>query len=448
MTNLALDCRQTRKEKLVEVPSGSTDWKSMRKENREFSRIEVSWPSTISTSWGSMDGEIRNISLDGALVHCRGLPNLEETLHLDIRLPDQQRLSATAKIVRLDMGDYDSDSLSYGLAVRFLELCDDARRLLGSVICQCPATSAEEENSADFSANFHTQLEESNLIVETLIRCFDEKGNFDSELFLNQTDVLKSHHERVFHLLLKYLKKAENRKSRVSLINCIPAFYDRIDCARSIVSIPLTEFCHQSDRIHYSDRNMLMLATQLLRHYRKEGGLEIETTPEELLLVRKGLRADTVELAKDTLAGLDNQIRSKISIINRLLIASLSRPYPNNSNNFSLRFIIALLREFNILLSLIGGDHAKIFIREQAFFLSNPNSPIYKHPSNKKHHDVILGLLRISIKGYLRLLDGNDGEYDHLRALRRQIDILSLASEEARKLLLRRLSGLIETQLR
>jgi len=448
MTNLAIDSRQTRKEKLVELPPGSNDWKGMRKENRELSRIEVSWPSTISTSRGSIDGEVRNVSIDGAFLHCRELPNLEENLHLNIRLPDQQHLSATAKIVRLDMGDYTKDRLSYGLAVRFVDLCDDSRRLLESAICQCPATNAEEDNPADFSANFHTQLEESNLIVETLLRCFDEKGNFDSELFLNQTDLLKSHHERVFHLLLRYLKKAENRKSRVSLINSIPVFYDRIDCARSIVRIPLTEFCHQSSRIHYSDRNMLMLATQLLRHYRKEDGLEIETTPEELLLVRKGLRTDTVELAKETLAGLDNQIRSKLSIINRYLIASLSQPYPNNTNNFSLRFIISLLREFNILLSLIGGDHAKIFIREQAFFLSNPNSPIYKHPSNKKHLDVILGLLRINIKGYLRLLDGDDGEYDHLRSLRSRIDILSLASEEARKLLLRRLSGLIETQLR
>ena len=440
--------RKTPNEKTSVVVSRTADWKDKCKDDREHSRIEVTWPSSISTSSGSIDGELRNISLGGALFLCRELPNLEDTFALDILAPKQQSLNTTARIVRLDVCDHDCDSLSFRLAVRFAELGDVARKLLCSAISDPLTANVDEEHCEDISTSFHTQLEESNLIVETLYRCFNDKGDFEPESFLNQTDSLKSHHERVFHLLLRYLKEAENRKSRVSLVNSIPVFYDQINSARSIVRILLAEFCNQARSIHYADRNMLMLGTQLLRHYRKEDGMQIETTPEEVLLVREGLRGDTVELARETLAELNRQIRDKLSVINRTLISSLSQPYPTNSNSFSLRFIIALLREFNILMALIGGPQAKTIMREQAFFLSNPKSNIYKNPSNKQHHDIILGLLRINIKGYLRLLDGELEEYDHLKALKSRIDSLSLGSEEARKLLLRRLAGLIENHLR
>ena len=118
----------------------------MRKENRERSRIEVFWPSTISTTLDSIDGEIKNISLDGAFVDCRKLPNLEEIFRLDILIPEQQHLSTIARIVRLDICDHDYDSLSYGLAVRFVEICDDDRRLLDSTISHCLTVNSEPEH--------------------------------------------------------------------------------------------------------------------------------------------------------------------------------------------------------------------------------------------------------------------------------------------------------------
>ena len=99
-------------------------------------------------------------------------------------------------------------------------------------------------------------------------------------------------------------------------------------------------------------------------------------------------------------------------------------------------------------MALIGGPQAKTILREETFFLSNPKSCIYNQPSNRKYHDVILGLLRTSVKSYLRLLEGDSEEYDHLIALRNRIDMLALASEEARQGLLRRLSSLVENHLR
>ncbi len=420
----------------------------MNKDNREHSRVEVVWPSTISTLSRSIDGEVKNISLNGAFVECTELPNLEETFDLGILVPEQHQLNTTARIIRLDVYNYENENLSYGLAVRFEGICGDKLNLLDSAISHSRKLTIESVHTEQLAASLRSQLEESSIIVEAILRCFDDKRNFKPELLLNQADILKLYHERISHLLLSYLKEEENRKNRVSLINCIPLFYNQTTCPKSIVRRLLTEFYPRSGNIHYSDRNMLMLTTQLLRHYRKEEGLEIETTPEEVLLVQKGLREDIVEMARETLAELDDQVNSKLTVIRNTLINSLSQSYVKSSGTFSLRFVVALLREFSILMALIGGPHARTTMREVAFFLSNPKSLIYTHPSNRQHQDVILGLLRTNIKGYLRLLDGDCEEYDHLKALKSRIDMLSIASEEARRLLLRRLSGLIENHLR
>ena len=85
--------RKTLNEKTSVVASGTADWKAKCKDDREHSRIEVTWPSSISTSSGSIDGELRNISLGGALFLCRELPNLEDTFALDILAPKQQSLN-------------------------------------------------------------------------------------------------------------------------------------------------------------------------------------------------------------------------------------------------------------------------------------------------------------------------------------------------------------------
>ena len=100
-------------------------------EKRAHSRVEVTWPVSIFTSRGLVEGEIKDISKGGALIHCTRLPETDRTLELNIEIPDHlMKISATVEKVRLNIDDSDTAFPSYDLAVRFLGIDIDQRRNL------------------------------------------------------------------------------------------------------------------------------------------------------------------------------------------------------------------------------------------------------------------------------------------------------------------------------
>jgi hypothetical protein len=102
-------------------------------QRREHSRVEVSWPMSIFTSRGPIEGRVLNISLTGALIRCLELPNPVEALKLGIEIREHCHvLFATAEMVRLDVRDYDSDPHTYFLGVHFKEIAEEDLRFLGS----------------------------------------------------------------------------------------------------------------------------------------------------------------------------------------------------------------------------------------------------------------------------------------------------------------------------
>ena len=94
---------------------------------REYSRIEVSWPVSIFTSAGLIDGQIKNISIGGALINCKSLPDLDKTFNLTIDIP-HYFFPVAAKVKKVRLNIYDSEerneSPSYDLAVRFMDMSE------------------------------------------------------------------------------------------------------------------------------------------------------------------------------------------------------------------------------------------------------------------------------------------------------------------------------------
>jgi hypothetical protein len=106
-----------------------------KKEKRAHSRVDVTWPVSIFTSRGLVEGEIKDISKGGALIHCKKLPETDRTLELSIEIPDHlMKISATVEKVRLNIDDTDKVFPSYDLAVRFLGINVDQRRNLYKAI--------------------------------------------------------------------------------------------------------------------------------------------------------------------------------------------------------------------------------------------------------------------------------------------------------------------------
>jgi hypothetical protein len=101
---------------------------------REHSRVEVSWPVTMLSGKKVITGEIKDISLGGALIRCEEPPSREEALGLRIEITDLFCVAAAVENVRLDMDDSLTDSKAYYLAVRFKKMTKDQSRILYNAI--------------------------------------------------------------------------------------------------------------------------------------------------------------------------------------------------------------------------------------------------------------------------------------------------------------------------
>jgi hypothetical protein len=81
-------------------------------------------------------GEIKDISVCGALIRCEELPSPEETIEISIELSDLFYVSATVENVRFNVDDSHGNGITYELAVRFKEMTEDGRRVLHNAIVQ------------------------------------------------------------------------------------------------------------------------------------------------------------------------------------------------------------------------------------------------------------------------------------------------------------------------
>ena len=108
----------------------------MSQGKREYSRVEVHWPVTILTGKQMLVGEIKNISIGGALILCEELPTPEDSIEISIELSDCFYVTAMVENVRFNVDDSHGNSITYELAVRFTEMTDDGRRILYNALDQ------------------------------------------------------------------------------------------------------------------------------------------------------------------------------------------------------------------------------------------------------------------------------------------------------------------------
>ena len=96
------------------------------KDKRDHTRVAVSLTVNMLTPKGPIEGVVKNISPDGALIVLPEIPNLNEILRLAIDIPDYEyAVLVSAKIVRLEIYNMDSSTPPYGLGVRFVEISEE-----------------------------------------------------------------------------------------------------------------------------------------------------------------------------------------------------------------------------------------------------------------------------------------------------------------------------------
>jgi len=270
-----------------------------------------------------------------------------------------------------------------------------------------------DQDPEQLAEAFDLSPQESQEIIDHFKGCFDSQNNFQRVLFEKKVPDFAGYQKKVFEILWEFLKETPRRKDRLPFLNSLQLLVSEMGQPKQALKILLSDFALNPTQINYPDRNALMLAIQFLRTYNKEINMDIEITPEEVLLVQVGLDQSVVRYAAWKVHGDQKRFIGKMAAIRKKLLASMEM---ENSDDQAMpvRFLMALEREAHIFAALAGGDTAAAVLRGALNVYGNPASQVYELDESRKYTSsllqhlavIIRGLGRVGLQADIELLDG------------------------------------------
>jgi hypothetical protein len=92
----------------------------MQKDRRKFIRHHLKCPVTVVTSQGTMSGQARNLSGDGALICCKQPLNPRESMDLTVKFSDGFSMEVPSEVVWSYKTNAGDEKSLYKMGVRFL----------------------------------------------------------------------------------------------------------------------------------------------------------------------------------------------------------------------------------------------------------------------------------------------------------------------------------------
>jgi hypothetical protein len=291
------------------------------------------------------------------------------------------------------------------------------------------------------SQTFEISIQEAEEIGRLLKSCFDNQGNFQRTLFEKNVPGFADHPRKIFEILWALLREIPRRSDRVPSLNSLQLLVKEIQQPMQAAKVLVSDFILDPRGVSFPDRNALMLVIQFLRTYNKEINMDIEITPEEVLMVHKGLDAGVARYLAWKIDGEHKRFVEKMATIRSKLIQSLEQA-GGDVNVLPIRFLLALEREAHILLAIIGGQTATDVIQEALNAYGNPGSRIFLLKESPDFFTSLLQHLGILIRGIGRVGHAKDfALLDEIQ--KRQQGFMDLSAEPRHTALVRRTLGAI-----
>jgi hypothetical protein len=290
--------------------------------------------------------------------------------------------------------------------------------------------------------NFGISADDAEDIVQIFKNCFDDQGNFLRAYFEKNLEKFARHETKGFNILWEFLKETPRRNDRLPFLNSLQLLIKQIKNPIQATKILLADFIVDPANVEYWDRNAMMLANQFLRTYNKEINMDIEITPEEVLLVKEGLDSSVVNYAKWKVDGEQEQFFKKIVTIRKKLLQTLD-PASSVDALLPIRFLLALEREVHIFLALVGGNTAHTVIQGALNVYGNPASQVYLLKESLSQMPALLQHLAVLIRGFGRV--GNIEDLALLDEIKsRQQEFIGLDEDTRHDALIRRIMGWVD----
>jgi uncharacterized protein (TIGR02266 family) len=93
-------------------------------ERRQHPRININWPMSMETPEGTIDAQIKNISLGGAFIGCKKPLPIGHTFSMTMTGPDNEPITATAEVVWSNENVPEDKVVNRGIGVRFIKMSE------------------------------------------------------------------------------------------------------------------------------------------------------------------------------------------------------------------------------------------------------------------------------------------------------------------------------------
>ncbi len=93
-------------------------------EKRQHPRVDINWPVSIETAYGTIEAEVRNISLGGAFICCKKPLQLRKVFRMTMIGPENEPLIATAQVAWSNANMPEEKVINRGMGVRFINMSE------------------------------------------------------------------------------------------------------------------------------------------------------------------------------------------------------------------------------------------------------------------------------------------------------------------------------------
>jgi len=102
-------------------------------ERRQYPRILVNWPAVVETRQGSVEGETKDISVDGVFIFCGKEPKVGENFPILLEPSEQRTISVVAE--KIWSGTFNPQNRKvFGMGIRFIHISPEDRQYIAVLV--------------------------------------------------------------------------------------------------------------------------------------------------------------------------------------------------------------------------------------------------------------------------------------------------------------------------
>jgi len=102
-------------------------------ERRQHPRILVNWPAAVETPQGSVEGETKDISVDGVFIFCSTEPRTGKNFSLLLEPSEQRSISVVGE--KIWSGTFNlHERKAFGMGIRFVHISGEDRQYIAVLI--------------------------------------------------------------------------------------------------------------------------------------------------------------------------------------------------------------------------------------------------------------------------------------------------------------------------